>query len=136
MRKRTVRSRRPCRWGPSGGSDQKRRCDHLARTGASRRPGIQKIGYELVRGAVHDDYARLATEEEITKLLPQFELGAIPPIPSLIGLPAYIDPEILKHETLIVPAGVSNLSVRGRRNDLIGDEPINRILTRHPEEAA
>lgn len=101
-------------------------------------PGSRKLDMKLVRGAVHDHHARLATEEEISRMLPEFELGAIPPIPSLVGLPTYVDTEILAFETIIVPAGVSTLSVKGRRDDLIGDEPISRIvpLTQRPEVAA
>lgn len=92
-------------------------------------PGSRKLDMKLVRGAVHDVHARLATEQEIQELLPEFELGAIPPIPSLLGVPVYIDPEILRHETLIFPAGVSDLSIRGKRDDLIGDDPITRIVS-------
>lgn len=91
-------------------------------------PGSRRLDMRLVRGALHDRDAHLATEKEISALLPDFELGAIPPLPALAGMRMYVDPEVMDIEVMIIPAGTSNLSLRGRRDDIIGDEPINRIV--------
>ena len=99
-------------------------------------PASRRLDMKLVRGALQDRDAHLASEDEISALLPDFELGAIPPLPTLTGMRMYVDPEVMDIEAMIIPAGISTLSVRGRRDDIIGDEPISRIvpLVRHEDE--
>ena len=54
---------------------------------------------------------------------PGFELGAIPPLGSLLGIPMYVDPEVLQHETVAFAAGSHTESVKIRTEDLLRDEP-------------
>jgi Ala-tRNA(Pro) deacylase len=98
-------------------------------------PGARRLDMGLVRRAVDDHHARLATEEELERDFPAYELGALPPVGSILGLPAYVDPEVLEHETIVFAAGTQTGSVKVRTAELFRDEPISVVpLTRHPEE--
>ena len=98
-------------------------------------PGSRKLDMRLVREAVGDRHVRLASEEEIERDFPGYALGAIPPMGSLLGVPMYVDPEVLEHGTVIFAAGSQTESVRIRTQDLLAGEPHEVApLTRHPEE--
>lgn len=85
----------------------------------------QRLHMGLVRRALGDNHARLATEEELRERLPGFQLGALPPMASLFGAPAYVDPEVLDHEVLVFAAGDRTASVRMRTADLFREEEVN-----------
>jgi Ala-tRNA(Pro) deacylase len=86
-------------------------------------PGAQRLHMKLVRKAVGDSHARLATEEELKRDFPEFELGAVPPLGSLLGAPAFVDPEVMEHETILFAAGIQTQSMRVRAGDLFRAEP-------------
>ncbi len=99
-------------------------------------PGARRLDMKRVQEAVGDRRAHLATEEELERDFPGVELGAFPPLGSMFGLPTYVDPEVMEHETVVFPAGTQTESVRVRREDLFRDEAITVApLTKHPEEA-
>jgi Ala-tRNA(Pro) deacylase len=50
-------------------------------------------------------HQRLATEEEIAARFPQFEVGAIPPLGALLGLPQVVAPHLMAHDRIICPGG-------------------------------
>ncbi|MGH2652116.1 MAG: YbaK/EbsC family protein, partial [Actinomycetota bacterium] len=74
--------------------------------------------------AVGAKHVRLATEEEIEKDFPGYELGAMPPLGSLHGTPTYVDPEVMRHDTVVFAAGAQTESVKVRTEDLFRDEPV------------
>jgi Ala-tRNA(Pro) deacylase len=97
-------------------------------------PGTRRLGMSHVREAVGDKHARLATEEELEKDFRDYELGAMPPLGSLLGIPAYVDPEVMEHETLVFAAGSQTQSVKARTEDLLRDEPVTVVpLAQRPE---
>jgi Ala-tRNA(Pro) deacylase len=99
-------------------------------------PGYRRLDMKLVEEAVGDKHIRLATEAELTEAFPDFELGALPPIGSLLGLQVYADPEVMAHETVVFAAGRQTESVKMRTDDLFRDEDVNVVpVTRHPEDA-
>ena len=49
-------------------------------------PATCRLDMHLVRAAVGDRHVRLATEEELLRDFPGFELGALPALGSLLGL--------------------------------------------------
>jgi Ala-tRNA(Pro) deacylase len=49
------------------------------------------IDFHEVRMALGLAHARLATEDELGRLFPECEPGAMPPFGSLYGLPVYLD---------------------------------------------
>jgi Ala-tRNA(Pro) deacylase len=98
-------------------------------------PASRRLEMKLVQEAVGDRHARLATEQELERDFPGFELGALPPLGSLLSVPTYVDPEVMEHETIVFAAGSRTESVKVRTEDLFRDESVSvSPLTRHPEE--
>src|SRR5437764_13503302 len=52
-------------------------------------PATYRLDMHLVQAAVGDRHIRLATEEELLRDFPDFELGALAPLGSLPGAPLY-----------------------------------------------
>lgn len=75
-------------------------------------PADRRLDLDLVRDALGDPHARLATEDEVTHDLPAFEPGALPPLPSLLHLPVVLDPEVAERVTVVFPDGTQRASVR------------------------
>jgi prolyl-tRNA editing enzyme YbaK/EbsC (Cys-tRNA(Pro) deacylase) len=48
----------------------------------------------------------------------------MPPLGSLHGAPTFVDPEIMRHETLVFAAGTQTESVKVRAEDLFRTEPV------------
>ena len=87
-------------------------------------PASKRLDMHLVRAALEDPHAMLATEDEIHWRWPGFELGALPPLGSLLGIPMFADPELLGHETVVFAAGQQTRSVRMRVQDLFRHETL------------
>jgi len=85
-------------------------------------PGSRRLGKHEMEDALGDKHARFATEEELERDFPDYELGALPPIGSLLGMPTLVDPEVMRHETVVFAAGTRAESVRIRTEDLFRDE--------------
>lgn len=85
-------------------------------------PASRRLDMHLVRAAVDDDRARLATEEEIHWQWPMFEPGALPPLGSLLKVSMYADPDLFGHETVVFATGEQTRSVRMRTEDLLRHE--------------
>jgi len=68
-------------------------------------PANRLVDFQEVRHALGLSQARLATEEELGKLFPDCELGAMPPIGALYGLPLYLDSSLLDEEVIAFNAG-------------------------------
>jgi len=66
-----------------------------------------------------DEHVRLATEEEIGADFGQFELGALPPFGSLLGVDQIVDRRLLQHERVLCNAGDHHTSVRVASEDLV-----------------
>jgi Ala-tRNA(Pro) deacylase len=63
-------------------------------------PAARRLDLHLVREALGDNHARLATEEELGRDFPDYQLGALPPLGALVGANVYVDPEVLGHDTV------------------------------------
>lgn len=98
-------------------------------------PGYRRVDMKLVEAAVGDKHIRLATEEELAEAFPDFELGALPPLGSLLGVQVYADPEVMAHETVVFAAGTQTESVKVRTGDVFQDEAVTVVpVSRHPED--
>ena len=75
-------------------------------------PASRRVDVDLVREALNDDHARLASEDELEHDFPEFELGAMPPLPSLLHIPVVIDPAVLEQERITFAAGTQRESIR------------------------
>ena len=97
-------------------------------------PASRRLDSKRVREAV-GPHTRMATEGEIAKDFPGYQLGAIPPIGAMLGVPMYVDPELARHETIVFAAGVQTESVQMHTADLLADPNTSVVpLTRVAED--
>src|ERR1700739_1137446 len=98
-------------------------------------PATRRLDMHLVQAAVGDRHVRLATEQELRRDFPDIELGALPPLGSLLGAPLYVDQEVLQHETVVFAAGSQTESVQIRTADLLQHEQVTTLpLNTHPDQ--
>src|SRR5947209_17584007 len=98
-------------------------------------PATGRLDMRLVQEAVGDRHVRLATEQELLRDFPGFELGALPPLGSLLGAPLYVDQQVLQHETVVFAAGSQTESVQIRTADLFQHEQVTALpLIKHADE--
>jgi prolyl-tRNA editing enzyme YbaK/EbsC (Cys-tRNA(Pro) deacylase) len=98
-------------------------------------PATCRLDMHLVQAAVGDRHVRLATEEELLRDFPGIELGALPPLGSMLGAPLYADLELLQHETVVFAAGSQTESVQIKTADLLQHEQVTALpLIKHPDE--
>jgi Ala-tRNA(Pro) deacylase len=100
-------------------------------------PASRRLDLHLVREALGDNQARLATEEELGRDFVDYELGALPPLGALVGTKMYIDPEVLGHDTVVFAAGTQTESVKVRTRELFGTGGITTVaLAKRPERSS
>lgn len=68
-------------------------------------PANRLVDFHEVRLALGLNQARMATEDELNRLFPDCELGAMPPFGSLYGIPVYLDENLAGEETIAFNAG-------------------------------
>jgi Ala-tRNA(Pro) deacylase len=97
-------------------------------------PALGRLDLKLAQRAVQDHQAHLASEAEMSRDFPEFDLGAVPPLGSLLGgVPTFVDPDVMAHEAVVF-AGSQSESVRIRTTALFDDESIRVVpLSRHPD---
>jgi Ala-tRNA(Pro) deacylase len=84
-------------------------------------PAARRLDLQLVREALGDNHARLATEEELDRDFADYQLGALPPLGALVGVNVFVDPEVLGHDTVVFAAGTQTQSVKRSTQELFGD---------------
>ena len=100
-------------------------------------PASRRLDLRLVRETLEDPGVRLASEAELAADFPGYELGALPPLGSLLGVPMLVDPEVLGHETVLFAAGLETESVQVAAGELFRDEPLAILpLTRRDGRAS
>jgi Ala-tRNA(Pro) deacylase len=57
-------------------------------------PASKLVDFQELRTALGLSQVRMATEDELAKLFPDCELGAMPPLGPLYGLPVYLDSSV------------------------------------------
>jgi len=87
-------------------------------------PGDRRLDMKLVEEVVGDRHAHLATEQEIERDVPGIELGSLPPLGGLLKAHVYVDPEVMRHQTIVFAAGVQTESVKARAEDVFRDEAV------------
>ena len=68
-------------------------------------PADKLVDFQEVRHTLALAQARLATEDELATLFPDCELGAMPPVGALYGLPLYMDESLLDDDTITFNGG-------------------------------
>ena len=74
--------------------------------------GNQKVHLPTVRDSLGAREVRLATEAEFVSRFPGCEIGAMPPFGNLFDLPVYVDPAVVKDESIYFNAGNHVQTVR------------------------
>jgi Ala-tRNA(Pro) deacylase len=87
-------------------------------------PAPRKLDLDLVAEAVGDPQARLATERELERQFPDYELGALPPLTMLLLAPMYVDPAVLERDEIVFAAGRQDVSIKMATGDLFGNDPV------------
>ena len=83
-------------------------------------PASHRLDLHLAREALGDSRARLASEEELGRDFPDYELGALPPLGALLDTQVYVDPEVLGHDSATFAAGTQTESVKMGTQELFG----------------
>jgi nitrite reductase/ring-hydroxylating ferredoxin subunit len=91
---------------------------------------------KLARAATADSHVRLATEAELREHFADYELAAVPPLGELLGVPLFVDPEVMDHDRVVFAAGSQTESVVVGTADLFaGEDPKVVPLSSHEEDA-
>ena len=90
-------------------------------------PASRRVDLHLVRDALGDHQARLASEEELGRDFPGYQLGALPPLGALLGSEVFIDPAVLEHDLVVFAAGTQTESVRLRTRELLASEQVTTL---------
>jgi Ala-tRNA(Pro) deacylase len=83
-------------------------------------PALRRLDLHRVRellGAT--SHLRLATEEELERDFPMFDVGALPPLGPMIPVPEIIDVHLLYHERILCAGGDHRHSLRMDPRDLL-----------------
>ena len=87
-------------------------------------PASCRLDLHRVREALGDAGVRLVTEGELLAAFPRYELGALPPLGDLLGVPVLIDPRALRRDTVIFAGGIETESIKARAAELFRDQPM------------
>jgi Ala-tRNA(Pro) deacylase len=68
-------------------------------------PADYRVSFEKAAGALGVKEVRLAHEDEFADTFPDCEVGAMPPLGNLYGLPVYVDRHLAEDETIVFQAG-------------------------------
>ena len=77
-------------------------------------PASWKVDLHRLKAVFVSHSVRLATEDEITGLFPDCELGAMPPFGNLYGIPVYVDQSLTEDEEIVFQAGTHSDAIRMR----------------------
>lgn len=75
-------------------------------------PADAHVDLDRVRAVLNSRHVELATEEEIARDYPEFELGAIPPLGALTRTPVIVDPSVIEQDEVVFAAGSQRESVK------------------------
>jgi Ala-tRNA(Pro) deacylase len=90
-------------------------------------PASRRLDLHLVRDALGDHQARLASEEELARDFAGYQLGALPPLGTLLDCEVYVDPEVLEHDLVVFAAGTQTESVRMGTRELFASEQVTTV---------
>src|SRR5215472_19042683 len=82
-------------------------------------PATRHLDVERLRALVGDPQLRLATEAEFADAFPECELGAIPPIGELFGLPLWVDDSLGRETETVFSAGTHRETVHLAYRDFV-----------------
>ena len=80
-------------------------------------PASRHLDLRETQYALNLRHVRLATEIELAALFPDCELGAMPPIGQIYGLPVYLDSLLAHHDMIAFNGGTHHETVHMRTAD-------------------
>jgi Ala-tRNA(Pro) deacylase len=80
-------------------------------------PANRLVDLQEVRLALGLNRVRLATEAELGELFPDCELGAMPPVGGIYGLPVYLDSSLAAEPEIVFNAGTHREAIHMRTAD-------------------
>ncbi|MHC5111567.1 MAG: aminoacyl-tRNA deacylase [Planctomycetota bacterium] len=80
-------------------------------------PAPMHLELDKAADVLHEPEVRLATEDEMTGLFPDCELGAEPPFGPLFDMKMVMDSHLHHEEYLIMQAGSHKTAIKMRRDD-------------------
>ena len=80
-------------------------------------PATRLVDFQEVRITLGLSHARLATEDEIARLFPDCELGAMPPIGTLYNMAVHLDSSLASEDHIAFNAGTHRDVVHMRTDD-------------------
>ena len=99
-------------------------------------PASWSVDLRRLRTVFDTHHVRLATEDEITNLFPDCELGAMPPFGNLYGLPVYVDQSLTEDEEIVFQAGTHSDAIRMRYWDFAAlVYPVVETFHRPPDKS-
>ena len=105
-------------------------------------PASRVLDLDRLKGLIRHGEIRLATVEEIARVVPDCVPGAIPPFGVLFGLPTFVDRTLANLRDVTMPAGDFATSIRMRAAELrrlseacVGDFAVVEFLAARPAGA-
>ena len=83
-------------------------------------PASKNVDLHRLRTVLATHSVRLATEDEITGLFPDCELGAMPLFGNLYGLDVYVDQSLTEDKEIVFQGGTHSDAIRMRYWDFVG----------------
>jgi Ala-tRNA(Pro) deacylase len=80
-------------------------------------PANRLVDFQEVRLALGLSHVRLATEEELSKLFPDCELGAMPPVGNIYDMPVYLDASLAAEPEIVFNAGTHREAIHMQTAD-------------------
>ncbi len=80
-------------------------------------PANRLVDFHEVRLALGLTHARMATEEELARLFPDCELGAMPPFGNLYNMPVYLDSTLAGEDIIAFNAGTHRDVIHMKTSD-------------------
>jgi len=88
-------------------------------------PATYLVDFNKLKRLAKVKKATLAKEEDMTKLFPDIEPGAIPPLSPFLNLPLYVDKNLSKNTEIVFNAGTHTEMIKMKYKDF---EKINKPI--------
>ncbi|MGZ8601408.1 MAG: aminoacyl-tRNA deacylase [Actinomycetota bacterium] len=87
-------------------------------------PWERRLDMTLARRAMNDPDARLATPDELTEKVPEFDADSWPPLGLFLLMPTFVDREVAGRGQVVFPAGKPGTLVCLQTDQLFGEDPV------------
>lgn len=68
-------------------------------------PASERLDLRKARELLRDKSTRFATEDEISAAFPLVDVGAVPPLGEMLGVPQLLDVQLLQYSRIVASAG-------------------------------